>query len=177
MEFLDISSLGAAYRYAVKIEQKLKQNTRQFGPGNPSQQKPGKGGPNPKNKGQGKDGQYQDNQSKPQETKDTGKTKKDTGKWRDFHKNPWHNIADCRSKQSLVVKVKASESNADSDRDFFVCTDSSQGGLGRVLMQDGRVIAYISRKLRRHEENYMTHDLELLAIVYSLIVWRHYLIG
>jgi hypothetical protein len=47
MEFLDISSLGAAYRYAVKIEQKLKQKTRQFGPRNPTQQKPGKGGPNP----------------------------------------------------------------------------------------------------------------------------------
>jgi hypothetical protein len=51
MEFLDISSLGMAYRYVVKIEQKLKQKTRQFGPGNPSQQKQGKGGPNPQNKG------------------------------------------------------------------------------------------------------------------------------
>jgi hypothetical protein len=61
MEFLDISSLGATYRYAVKIEQKLKQKTRQFGPRNPSQQKPGKGGPNPSNKGQRKDGKYQDN--------------------------------------------------------------------------------------------------------------------
>jgi hypothetical protein len=39
------------------------------------------------------------------------------------------------------------------------------------------VIAYISRKLRRHEENYTTHDLELLAIVYALKVWRHYLVG
>jgi hypothetical protein len=47
MELLDISSLGAAYRYAIKIEQKLKQKTRQFGPRNPAQQKPGKGGPNP----------------------------------------------------------------------------------------------------------------------------------
>jgi hypothetical protein len=47
MEFLDISSLGATYRYVFKIEQKLKQKTRQFGPGNPSQQKPRKGGPNP----------------------------------------------------------------------------------------------------------------------------------
>jgi hypothetical protein len=47
MEFLDISSLGATYRYAVKIEQKLKQKTWQFGPGNPSQQKPGKGRPQP----------------------------------------------------------------------------------------------------------------------------------
>jgi hypothetical protein len=61
MKFLDISSLGVAYRYVVKIEQKLKQNTRQFGPGNPSQQKLGKGGPNPQNKGQRKYGQYQNN--------------------------------------------------------------------------------------------------------------------
>jgi hypothetical protein len=51
MEFLDISSLGVAYQYAIKIEQNLKQKTWQFGPGNPSQQKPGKGGPNPQNKG------------------------------------------------------------------------------------------------------------------------------
>jgi hypothetical protein len=56
MEFMDISSLGAAYRYVVKIEQKLKQKTRQFGPGNPSPQNPGKGGPNPQNKGQRKYG-------------------------------------------------------------------------------------------------------------------------
>jgi hypothetical protein len=56
MEFLDISSLGTTYRYAVKIEQKLKQKTQKFGFGNPSQQKSGKGGPNPPNKGQRKDG-------------------------------------------------------------------------------------------------------------------------
>jgi hypothetical protein len=65
----------------------------------------------------------------------------------------------------------------DMDEDFLVCTDASKEGLGRVLMQDGRVIAYISRKLRKHEENYAMHDLELLAIVYALRVWRHYLIG
>jgi hypothetical protein len=65
----------------------------------------------------------------------------------------------------------------DMDTDFLVCTDTSTKGLGKVLMQDGRVIAYVLRKLRRHEENYATHDLELLAIVYALRVWRHYLIG
>jgi hypothetical protein len=65
----------------------------------------------------------------------------------------------------------------DMDKEFLVCTDASKEGLGRVLMQDGRVIAYVSRKLRRHEENYATHDLELLAIVYALRVWRHYLVG
>jgi hypothetical protein len=61
----------------------------------------------------------------------------------------------------------------DMDPDFLVCTDTSKEGLGRVLMQDGRVITYILRKLRRHEENYAMHDLELLAIVYALKVWRH----
>jgi hypothetical protein len=65
----------------------------------------------------------------------------------------------------------------DMGTDFLVCTDASKEGLGGVLMQDGRVIAYISRKLRRHEENYAMHDLELLAIVYALKVWRHYLVG
>jgi hypothetical protein len=66
---------------------------------------------------------------------------------------------------------------SDMDSNFLVCTNASKEGLGGVLMQDGRVIAYISRKLRRHEKNYATHDLELLAIVYSLKVWRHYLVG
>ena len=59
IEFMDIPSLGTTYRYAIKIEQKLKQKTRQSLLGNPSQQKLGKGGPNPQNKGQSKDGQYQ----------------------------------------------------------------------------------------------------------------------
>jgi hypothetical protein len=72
---------------------------------------------------------------------------------------------------TLILKVP------DMDADFLVCTDASKKGLGRVLMQDGRVIAYISTKLRRHEENYATHNLNLLSIVYSLRVWRHYLIG
>jgi hypothetical protein len=47
MEFLDISSLGMTYQYAIKIEQKMKQKTHKFGPGNPSKQNLGKGGPNP----------------------------------------------------------------------------------------------------------------------------------
>jgi hypothetical protein len=88
MKFLDISSLCAAYRYAIKIERKVKKKMRQFGLGNPSQQKLGKGGPNPQKKGQSNDGKYQDNQSKPQEKKDTRRKKKDIGKWCDFHKIP-----------------------------------------------------------------------------------------
>jgi hypothetical protein len=44
-------------------------------------------------------------------------------------------------------------------------------------MQDGRVVAYASWQLRKHEENYPTHDLELAAVVHALKIWRHYLIG
>jgi hypothetical protein len=50
-------------------------------------------------------------------------------------------------------------------------------GYWGVLMQDGRAIAYASRQLRRHEEHYPTHDLELLVVVYTMKVWRHYLLG
>ena len=56
-------------------------------------------------------------------------------------------------------------------------TDASLNGLGCVLMQDGHVIAYASRQLRPHEQNYPTHDLELAAIVHALKTWRHYLYG
>jgi hypothetical protein len=44
-------------------------------------------------------------------------------------------------------------------------------------MQDGKVVSYASRQLRKHDENYPTHDLELAAIVHALKIWRHYLIG
>ena len=50
-------------------------------------------------------------------------------------------------------------------------------GLGCVLMQDQMVIAYASRALRRHEENYATHALELAAVAHALKIWRHYLLG
>jgi hypothetical protein len=54
------------------------------------------------------------------------------------------------------------------EKDFAVCTDASKKGLGVVLMQDGGVIAYASRKLKKHEELYMTHDLEFAAVMLAL---------
>jgi hypothetical protein len=63
------------------------------------------------------------------------------------------------------------------EKSFDVFNDASDLGIGRVLMQDGRAIAYASRQLQCHEEHYPTHDLELLAIVHTLKVWRHYLLG
>ena len=53
--------------------------------------------------------------------------------------------------------------------------DASRVGLGCVLMQNGKVIAYASRQLRRHELNYPTHDLEMAAVIFALKIWRHYL--
>jgi hypothetical protein len=50
-------------------------------------------------------------------------------------------------------------------------------GIEGVLMQHGRVIAYASQQLRCHEEYYLTHDIELLAVIHALKVWMHYLLG
>nr|GFD39514.1 putative reverse transcriptase domain-containing protein [Tanacetum cinerariifolium] len=59
--------------------------------------------------------------------------------------------------------------------DFIVYCDASIKGLGAMLMQREKVIAYVSRQLKVHEKNYTTHDLELGAIVFALKIWRHYL--
>jgi hypothetical protein len=65
----------------------------------------------------------------------------------------------------------------ESGKRFTVYMDASRIGLGYVLMQEGRVIAYGSRQLRKHEGNYPTHDLELAAVVFALKSWRHYIYG
>ena len=60
---------------------------------------------------------------------------------------------------------------------YTVYCDASRVGLGCVLMQNGKVIAYASRQLKKHEQNYPTHDLEMAAVVFALKIWRHYLYG
>jgi hypothetical protein len=65
----------------------------------------------------------------------------------------------------------------DMEKLFSIYCDASGQGLGCVLMQDGRVVAYASRQLRKHEVNYPTHDLELVVVVHALKIWRHYLMG
>nr|GEW06658.1 putative reverse transcriptase domain-containing protein [Tanacetum cinerariifolium] len=65
----------------------------------------------------------------------------------------------------------------EGSEDFVVYCDASIKGLGAVLMQREKVIAYGSRKLKVHEKNYTTHDLELGAVVFALKIWRHYLYG
>jgi hypothetical protein len=65
----------------------------------------------------------------------------------------------------------------DIEKPFNIYCDASGMCIERVLMQDGRGISYASQQLRRHEEHYPTHDLELLVVVHALKVWRHYLLG
>jgi hypothetical protein len=65
----------------------------------------------------------------------------------------------------------------DTTEPFDVYCDASGTGLGGVLMQEGQVILYSSRQLRHHEEHYLTHDLELVAVVMALRMWCHYLLG
>nr|GEZ34169.1 putative reverse transcriptase domain-containing protein [Tanacetum cinerariifolium] len=62
-------------------------------------------------------------------------------------------------------------------KDFMVYCDASHRGLGVVLMQRQKVIAYASRQLKIHEKNYTTHDLELGPVVFALKIWTHYLYG
>ncbi|GJX82325.1 putative reverse transcriptase domain-containing protein [Tanacetum coccineum] len=65
----------------------------------------------------------------------------------------------------------------EGSEDFITYYDTSIKGLGVVLMQREKVIAYASRQLKIHEKNYMTHDLELRAVVFTLTIWWHYLYG
>jgi hypothetical protein len=65
----------------------------------------------------------------------------------------------------------------DMEKLFSIYCDVSGQGLGCVLMQDGHVVVYASQQLRRHEAHYLTHDLELAAVVHALKIWRHYLMG
>jgi hypothetical protein len=66
---------------------------------------------------------------------------------------------------------------SDMEKLFSIYCDASGQGLGCVLMQDGHVVAYASWQLRKHEVNYLTHDLELATVVHALKIWRHYLMG
>ncbi|GKD69570.1 putative reverse transcriptase domain-containing protein [Tanacetum coccineum] len=65
----------------------------------------------------------------------------------------------------------------EGSKDFIMYCNALIKGLGAVLMQREKVIAYASRKLKIHEKNYTTHDLELVAVMFALKIWRHYLYG
>ena len=95
MDFLDISSLGIAYWYAAKIEQKFKQQKWDFGSAN---QKQAKGSLKPQNQGHIQGMVTQEKLPKPQAKSNTAKPKKEARKWCEFHKSPTHNTSECRAK-------------------------------------------------------------------------------
>ncbi|KAL0536965.1 hypothetical protein IC582_025928 [Cucumis melo] len=90
--------------------------------------------------------------------------------WRKACEDSFQNL-----KQKLVTAPVLTV--PDGSCSFLIYSDASKKGLGCVLMQQGKVVAYASRQLKSHEQNYPTHDLELAAVVFALKIWRHYLYG
>ena len=78
-------------------------------------------------------------------------------------------------KEMLVEAPVLTQPN--SGKEYTLYSDASGIGLGCVLMQDRKVVAYSSRQLKPHEQNYPAHDLELAAVVFDLKIWRPYLYG
>jgi hypothetical protein len=101
-----------------------------------------------------------------------------TGLLKNDTKFDWSSKCNEAFEQLKVLLTTASVlAQPDIEKPFDVYCDASSSGLGCVLMQEGRVIAYASRQLRWHEEHYPTHDLELAAVFHALKIWRHYLLG
>ncbi|GJZ13954.1 reverse transcriptase domain-containing protein [Tanacetum coccineum] len=94
-----------------------------------------------------------------------------------IHVDPrfFHRFIEDFSKIAKPLTVLTKKTLPDGPEDFVVYCDASGLRLGCVLMQRGNVIAYASRQLKTHEKNYTTHDLELRAVVFALMIWRHYL--
>jgi hypothetical protein len=90
--------------------------------------------------------------------------------WSEACEKVFHTLRQHLTSASVLVEP-------DNSKPFELFCDASGMGLGCVLMQEGRVITYASRALRPHEINYPTHDLELVAVVHTLKIWRHYLMG
>ena len=65
----------------------------------------------------------------------------------------------------------------DPNKDFIVCTNACNDGLGGVLTQEGHLIAYESMKLEIHEKNYANYDLDLAVVIHALKMWHHHFIG
>ncbi|GKB35146.1 putative reverse transcriptase domain-containing protein [Tanacetum coccineum] len=90
--------------------------------------------------------------------------------WGEKEENAFQLIKQKLCSAPILALPKGSE-------DFVVYCDASHKGLGAVLMQREKVIAYASRQLKIHEKNYATYDLELGSVVFALKIWRHYLYG
>ena len=114
------------------------------------------------------------------------------GSWKDFHSQPhhwlgwlrrWLNFWPSDDYVKSFAKLKTRLTTApvltlpEGSDGYVIYFDASRVGLGCVLMQRGKVIAYASWQLKVHEKNYQTHNLKLAALVFALKIWRHYLYG
>ena len=90
--------------------------------------------------------------------------------WKDKHERAFQELK-VRLTSTLVLAIPR------RGKRFVIYNDASYQGLGCVLIQDRRVIAYGSRQLKPYEQNYPAHDLELVSIVFTLKIWRHNLFG
>ncbi|WMV09483.1 hypothetical protein MTR67_002868 [Solanum verrucosum] len=90
--------------------------------------------------------------------------------WLEACEKSFQEVKDRLTSAPILTLSKESDS-------FVIYCDASQIGLGYVLMQHGNVIAYASIQLKVYKNNYLTHDFELAAVVFSLKIWRHYLYG
>jgi hypothetical protein len=91
-------------------------------------------------------------------------------KWTEDCQDSFEELKKCLTRVPVLVLP-------DLSKKFDIYCDASRRGLGCVLMQDGQVVSYASRQLRKDEENYPTHYHEFVAVVHALKKWRHYLIG
>ncbi|GJU65597.1 putative reverse transcriptase domain-containing protein [Tanacetum coccineum] len=96
--------------------------------------------------------------------------KKVTFEWGDKQEAAFHTLKNKLCSAPILALPQGAEN-------FIVYCDASHKGLGAVLMQNEKVIAYTSRQLKIHEKNYTSHDLELGAVVFALKIWRRYLYG
>ncbi|KAG8481801.1 hypothetical protein CXB51_026415 [Gossypium anomalum] len=90
--------------------------------------------------------------------------------WSEKCQKSFDRLKTCLTEAPVLVQPE-------SGKEFVIYSDASLLGLGCVLMQEGRVVAFASRQLKPHKKNYPTHDLELAAIVFALKLWTHYLFG
>ncbi|CAH9076112.1 unnamed protein product [Cuscuta epithymum] len=90
--------------------------------------------------------------------------------WTDRCEESFQKIKECLTSAPVLALPEGTG-------EFVIYCDASKMGLGAVLMQNDRVIAFASRQLKDYEQNYPTHDLELAAVIHALKIWRHYLYG
>ena len=84
-----------------------------------------------------------------------------------------HNFQELKSRL-VIAHILTTPS---CSRGFVVYSDAFHQGLRCVLLQHGKIVAYTSRQLKPYEQNYPTHNLELVAVIFVLKIWRHFLFG